>query len=111
MSSSNRAKAEMRLLAVNDEKRLGFLWRPTTRGYLSDARRETNSALKHETSAAKNGYDSIVDRYNHDRGYTDQIEKHSVPYNMLVERDARYERRKREPLPAHAIPHQVRQMK
>lgn len=45
-SSSKKAKAEPRLLTVNAETRSGFIWRYTTRGYLSDARRETKGSAQ-----------------------------------------------------------------
>lgn len=40
--------------------------------------REEKRALKHGTSSAKKGYDSIFDRYNCDKGYTGQS-KHMTP--------------------------------
>lgn len=87
ISSPNRARAEMRMLAVKVGKRLGFTFRHMTRGYLSDAQGETTSALKHGSSAAKNSYGSIVDRYNCDTGYAGQIEKRDAPDNTLIHGD------------------------
>lgn len=96
MSSPKRAKAGMRILP---------------RGYLSDARSEAPRALKHWKHASRIGYDSSADRYNRDAGCADQNEKHEVPYNMLAEWKALYERRQRESLPVYTIPHEVRHMK
>lgn len=80
------------------------------RGYLSDVRPETNRAPRRGKSAVKKGYDSIVDRYIHDSDYADQIEKHDLPYYTLAEWEGLCESRKREPLPACIIPHEVWEM-
>lgn len=53
-------------LAANVALRLGFCWRHTMRGFLSQARGERERAFKHVKRARCDGFASIVGRYAND---------------------------------------------